>query len=338
MLGHLALFLLILARSVSSTCTPVLPGVFTNFQTASGSCIRFANSVFSQCRHTGSLEKVYGGAICYNQSSGEFELSSCTFFECSTYVSMFGDFGGCAYLKTSRIEIEHCCGRYCCSEVGQAFCFVVCASPNVNFSTFVNCSTSGDGDADYGALSYDHQTSAAISLLLLNVNFSGCYSCEEGSSISLTGGSSGCGTYRFISVNGATSVTSIDLYGSGTTTIEYSTFFDNSDWYGTIYANSGLISLDHCYFKNNELALDSWDGEFCAFSCFFSSKLPSVSWSSQSGNVVNYGGTVLPICHLDTAVCPAALFCSSPPGAPSTPFLDSQLVFPSASLPSSILF
>jgi hypothetical protein len=180
MLAHsLVLLAVTLMRSVSSTCTPVSPGFFTNFQTASGSCVRFTNSVFSQCRHTGSLDWVYGGAICYDQSSGEFELSSCTFFECSTYVSMFKDYGGCAYLKASRIEIERCCGQRCYSEVGQAFCFVGCASPNVHFSTFVNCSTSGDGNADYGALSDDLETSAAISLLLLNVNFSGCYSCVE---------------------------------------------------------------------------------------------------------------------------------------------------------------
>jgi hypothetical protein len=69
----------------------------------------------------------------------------------------------------ASVDINRCCARGCYSQFGQAFCFVGCATPNVTFSTFVNCSTYDDGDADYGALSDDAETSAAISPNLLDV-------------------------------------------------------------------------------------------------------------------------------------------------------------------------
>jgi hypothetical protein len=196
-----------------------------------------------------------------------------------------------------------------------------------------------DSDADYGALSYDRASSSPISPTLVNVNLSGCYSCVEGSSISLSSGSVGCGNYRLISVNGAYSITSIDLYDSGTTVIEYSTFFDDYDGYGTIYANSGLISLSHCYFKNNRPDLGSTgSAKFCAFCCFFSSSLPSVAWSTQSDNSMNYSGTVLPICHLDTAVCARLRPCLSDSFATSGSFRTTDAISRLAAMRDGIHF
>jgi hypothetical protein len=134
------------------------------------------------------------------------------------------------------------------------------------------------------------------------------------------------------------------LYGSGTTTIEYSTFFDNEDMFAVISVNDGLVSLDHCYFNNNKWSLfsDSCElavsngGKFAAFSCFFSSALPNVSWSTVNGNVVCYTGTVLEICHLDTERCPAPIACQPVLSTASDPFGRSTTVAPSFRLARSI--
>jgi hypothetical protein len=190
----------------------------------------------------------------------------------------------------------------------------------ISDATFVNCSTYGDGNADYGALS-DNSAGIAESILLdlSNLNFSGCYTRWAGSSIYRWGGSDGCGTYRFISVNGARSVTSIELFDSGLTTIDSSNFVDNADSISTIYCGAGLISLRNSYFRNNkiDLSCDSLSGAILANSCFFSSALPSVSWLTEVGNEVNYRGLIPVICHLDTHECPASSLCPTDAFAPS---------------------
>jgi hypothetical protein len=151
--------LLLLTRFISPACTPAQSGVFSSWQSITASCVRFENSIFSEFYHYDSWTRVYGGAICYNSSTGTFELLSCTFFHCGAYITGYRSYGGCGYLKAAIIEIDRCCARRCYCEVGQAFCFVGCATPHLTFSTFVNCSESSDGDADYGALSYDQESS-----------------------------------------------------------------------------------------------------------------------------------------------------------------------------------
>jgi hypothetical protein len=137
-----ALFQVPLMQSTSSCCTNVMKGDFTSFQRFDVSCVHFTHSIFSDCSQPADSDPVYGGAICYDNPSGAFELFSSTFFSYGIVAAITEAHGGAGYLKAASIEIDRCCARECYSVIAQAFCFVGCQTPSATFSGFVLCSLS----------------------------------------------------------------------------------------------------------------------------------------------------------------------------------------------------
>jgi hypothetical protein len=324
-----------------SSCPSPIKGSFSVFQLANDLCTRFEDSLFLNCNHQTSKtdSTVYGGALCLDNPDATFELSACTFFSCRTdsRVSTFRltTFGGAAYLNVAEASVERCCARQCSSLRGQAFCLGGCPSPNFTDSTFVNCTESTDHTAEDGALSHASQQSGEMFLSLSNANFSGCFS-NEGGSIVLSAGEGGCGSWHFLSVNGGIPQVGVFVSSSGTTTIDHSTFYDNECVFGAVYAEGGLISLEHCYFKNNGRDLgSSGGGKFIGVSSFFHSAVPAVAWESTSGVVGGFRGTVLVICHFASERCSRAP-CPTSDFTPSHVLALTAALFQTSFLPTRV--
>jgi hypothetical protein len=283
-------------------------------------CADFRGCLFEAISTTGTM----GGAICFEETAVfsdthfALTLTDSIFRNIRLYLNGVTDAGGAIWLEASTIQIMRTCASWCRAEEGQAFYINEAEQrPDLQYCSFVDCSTKGDNDAASGALTCD----SGVGLGLSCGNFTHCYIAgysifkpRYGSGICLWGHNSDSDTITYSTFRGCGGYSTVEVKADSDSrrlTIDSCNFCADDNDNCLIYVERGPLTVTGCYFTQSKANTPNFfsEGSGCVFTitnCFLDrSSLSGASYSGNSGNVFNFDSRTPYISYKNTVYCSA---------------------------------